>query len=327
MRIVAVSRVLDEADIIEAFVRHSAFFVDHHVFIDNGSQDGTLDILSALKTEGVSLSVFQNKCISFNEANHLTFLFREAIANHGADWVACLDVDEFLDDRQPGSAPRLLLQRLESLYPDANCLKLPTADYITTAEDDPAEMIVPTRIRKRRPLSDNCKAIVRGGIANINFEIQSGGHGIKYADRVGKTVLQNELRLAHYSERSSFQYILKFVRGWSRVLAAGAEMAASGLAYHYKSPYEALLNRPADLLRDHAFLDFKKQEPDLTDDPIRYCGGALHHTTAQDEPMRAVRGLMGMLDGLSLRHGALLDAFPDVRRQVDAWDSQHGKIL
>jgi hypothetical protein len=327
MRIVAVSRVLDEADIIEAFVRHTASYVDHHIFMDNGSEDGTLGILAALKSEGLPLSVFQNGCVSFNEANHLTFLYREAIANHAADWVAFLDVDEFLDDRLAGSSPLAILQRLENAYPDAYCLKIPTADYVATSQDDAAELIVPARTRKRRPLSDNYKAMVQGGPANMNFEIQSGGHGIRYADRVGKTVMQTELRIAHYSERSAYQYLVKFVRGWSRVLAAGPTVATSGLAYHYKSPYEALLNRPADFLRSDSFMKFKSASPDLTDDPIRYAGGPLRYTTSPDEAMRAVRSLMGAFNALSLRHGALLEAIPEARQRAAAWDSEHSTIL
>jgi glycosyltransferase involved in cell wall biosynthesis len=301
--------------------------VAHHVFMDNGSRDGTLDILRSLQHEGLSLSVFQNRCVSFNEANHLTFMFKQAVATHAADWVACLDVDEFLDNRQVGSSLAAILEKLENAYPDINCVKLPTVDYIATTQDDASEVIIPERIRKRRAVSDNYKAIVRGGAANGNVQIQSGGHGIAHADRPGTTVLQNELRLAHYSERSAFQYIVKFVRGWNRVLAAGGAVAASGLAHHYKNPYEALLDNPAELLRNNWFMGFKNETPDLIDDPIQYLGGALRYTRAQDEAMRAVQGLMGTLDALALRHGALLDDLPDAKQHVAALDSHHEKIF
>jgi hypothetical protein len=101
--------------------------VDHHIFMDNGSQDGTLGILTALKKEGLPLSVFQNKCVSFNEANHLTFLFREAALRHGADWVTCLDADEFLDDRFTESGLTLMLEGLAA-EPNLVSIKLPSAD-------------------------------------------------------------------------------------------------------------------------------------------------------------------------------------------------------
>ena len=52
MRLTAVSKVLDETDIIEAFVRHTAAFVSHQIILDNGSCDGTVEILKHLRTKG-----------------------------------------------------------------------------------------------------------------------------------------------------------------------------------------------------------------------------------------------------------------------------------
>jgi hypothetical protein len=324
MKIVAISRVLDEADIVEAFVRHTAPYVDHHVLMDNGSQDGTLEILSSLQQEGLPLSVFQNKCVSWNEANHLTFLFRHAVASHAADWVTCLDVDEFLDDRRTIAG---LADMLENLAPEVSCLKLPVVEYIATSEDAVDENTVPIRIRKRREPADNFKVLVRGGLTGIDTGIQDGSHGIKQGDHAGTTITQHDLRLAHYSERSPFQYIAKFVRGWSRVLAAGAAVTASGAAEHYMNPYEVLRSRPAEFLRNGRFMGFKNETPDLIDDPITYSGGCLRYTPNHDEAMRAVRSLMGTMHALALRHGALLDAFPDVKQQVAEWDSQFSRIL
>ena len=60
MQVVAVTRVLDEADIIEAFARHAAAYVDHHIFLYNGSTDGTLAILQALHRDGLPLTLLQN---------------------------------------------------------------------------------------------------------------------------------------------------------------------------------------------------------------------------------------------------------------------------
>jgi hypothetical protein len=56
--LVGITRVLNEDDIVEAFVRHHATMVDHHVFVDNGSTDETIAILRALKDEGLNISVF-----------------------------------------------------------------------------------------------------------------------------------------------------------------------------------------------------------------------------------------------------------------------------
>ena len=327
MRLVAVTRILDETDIVESFVRHTASLVDHPIFLDNGSQDGTLDILTSLSKEGLPISVMQNKCVSFNEGSHLTFLFREAATKHGADWVACLDADEFLDDRLTDGGLISMLWQTVDTQPDAVAIELPMAEYIATREDLVCEMIVPVRIRKRRELSGNRKVIVRVRPETREIEIQHGGHGVKHGWPPGKVVYQDGLRLAHYSERSPFQYITKFVRGWSRVLAAGTELAASGHAYHYKSPYESLRDHPEQILRNDWFMGFKNESPLLSVDPIRYSGGTLRYTAPNDEAMRAVRSLMTLLHDLALRHGEILDAFPEVRAQVANWDAQCRVII
>ena len=49
--IIAISRVKNEADIIEAFVRHTLHFADRMIISDSGSIDGTWDILQILVDE------------------------------------------------------------------------------------------------------------------------------------------------------------------------------------------------------------------------------------------------------------------------------------
>lgn len=44
MKLVAISRIKDEADIIESFVRHHAHSFDVHIVLDDGSSDGTWEM-------------------------------------------------------------------------------------------------------------------------------------------------------------------------------------------------------------------------------------------------------------------------------------------
>ena len=66
--------------------------------MDDGSSDSTLDILTALKREGLPLTVYQSKSISYNESDTLTRLYRKACRMQAPDWVVCIDSDEFIDD-------------------------------------------------------------------------------------------------------------------------------------------------------------------------------------------------------------------------------------
>jgi hypothetical protein len=326
MRIVAITRVLDEADVIEAFVRHTAAYVQHHVFLDNGSVDGTIEILRALKQEGIPLSVWQTRCVSFNEANHLTFLFRQAVARHAPDWVACIDCDEFIDDRR---TPAGLADMLNQLDRDVGAVKVPMVDYIATADDAAAEPIVPIRIRRRREPACACKIITRAEPSRIDTEILVGGHSLRLGRRGGEVLEQDALRLAHYPERSPYQCLLKFVRGWNKVLAAGADAEGRGFSWHYAAPYRMLRDQPGVFLRNAEFMKFEHAlaAPQLADDPIVYSGGPLAHTQAGDEPMRAVRSLMGTVQELAIRHGTLLDSFPAVKQQVAQWDATIDKLF
>ncbi len=103
MWLTAVTRLLDEEDIVEQFVRHNAAFVQSHIFLDNGSGDRSLDILAALQREGVQLSVYRNASPVFVEPIFNTALMNLAIAERATDWVVFLDCDEFIDERGAGS--------------------------------------------------------------------------------------------------------------------------------------------------------------------------------------------------------------------------------
>jgi glycosyltransferase involved in cell wall biosynthesis len=327
MRVVAITRALNEADIIECFVRHTSAFVAHHVIMDDGSSDSTIDILTALKREGVPLTVHQSKSISYNESDTLTRLYRKACRTQAPDWVVCIDADEFIDDRQLTGGLHKYLQQLLDSQRAADYLSIPMVNYAATAQDNPDEAITPVRMRKRLEPSDTRKIIIRGNLIDEDVRIARGSEGASLKHRAATYVHEPRLWLAHYSERSPYQYIVKFVRGWSKVLATGQAEVARHTAYHYQAPYEILRDRPKDLLRSAHFMGFKNESAKLIEDPINYRGGPLKYTPRIDEPMRAVKCLMGFLDDISLRHGKLLDHFPEVRKTVREWEKISKKIL
>ena len=56
-RIVSITMVKNEADIVESFVRHTLSFSDAMLVMDHRSTDATGRILAALKAEGLPLQV------------------------------------------------------------------------------------------------------------------------------------------------------------------------------------------------------------------------------------------------------------------------------
>jgi hypothetical protein len=57
VRLIGAAQVRNEADIIEAFVRHNLSRLDGLLIIDHRSDDRTRDILAALAREGLPLAL------------------------------------------------------------------------------------------------------------------------------------------------------------------------------------------------------------------------------------------------------------------------------
>jgi glycosyltransferase involved in cell wall biosynthesis len=324
MRIVAITRVLNEADIIEAFIRHTSAFVAHHIIMDNGSSDDTINILASLKNEGLPITVYQSKSVSYNESDTLTRLYQEARKNHAPDWVLCIDSDEFLDDRQVNGG---FHQFLAGIADPIDYIKIPMVFYAATSDDNQNEENVALRITKRLEPTEAYKIIIRGSFGDRDVCIAHGSHWATIGDQAPNTMVEPRLRLAHYAERSSYQYIVKFLRGWSKVLATGQAEISNGTAYHYSTPYEMLRDKPESLLLNQHFMTFKNEHLSLTVDPIEYRGAPLRYTAKNDEAMRAVRCMMGFVDELAKQHGRILDHFAEARLAVRIWETRVEKIL
>lgn len=314
MRLVSVTRILNEDDIVEAFVRHNSVGLDHMIFLDSGSSDRTLDILRALQREGVPLSVFQAISAEFDEADASTWLYRLADRMHGADWVVFLDADEFLTGEK-------LADRLASLTRRDQAIRLQLVHYYNGPDDDPAELNVPVRMRwRRRDESGVFKIVARGGMG-ARLMVDAGNHGGIVDGHPLATMLERQAALAHYPRRNGWQNLQKLTLGWLRVLAAGSEVVAQGRAAHYRAPFELLRDRPQDLLRNPAYLDSDLDHAAAVVAPIAYRGGALRYTVATDPAMKAFTLGMRYAEQLARQHGCLIEQSSEARRLAAEWKS------
>ncbi len=319
MRIVAITRILNEADIVESFIRHAAADVDHHILIDNGSTDGTMEILQALRHEGISLEIYRHAEVVHSEAAQLYSLCHLALiprgvtgASQAADWVVPLDTDEMLDTSLiPGGLRGMLARETASVVAGR------VREYVPSAMDNPDELLVPARVTYARHPSDNLKVMMRGELFRRDASLLPGGHGVLLNGEKIEPRLDQDLIYAHYGLRSTWQWISKFAIGWSRLLAAGSAVAASGLAYHYRAPYEALLQQPQSFFNDPAQFDSRIFEPNLLYGPAPYRGGDLRYTKPFNHAARAAGVLMHHLDTLAKRCGELEQAEQQRRQNQD----------
>jgi hypothetical protein len=324
MTLVAITRILNEADIVEAFARHTRHFVDAHVFVDNGSTDGTLAILAALKAEGLPIEVHANGSVSFSETTSLNFLFRHAVEHHRADWVIPLDTDEFLDLRRLGAPLAEYLNDRGAGERPARCIKMRWRQYIACPDDDARVQAPPQRIVHVEPQpTPYLKIILPAAMLAAGVDIQPGFHTVTMPDGSEcDWVAEEKIFLAHYSERSPWQWITKFVVGWSKVLAAGAETVGAGHADHYRMPFAILRDRPPQILREPMYMEQRHGRTDLLFDPIDYRGGALRYTPPIEPQMKAVRSLLAFVEALATQHGRLLAESAEARALVDAWNRE-----
>ena len=140
MRLCAAAIVRNEADVIEAFVRHNLAVVDRLAAVDHGSFDGTTEILAALVQEGLPLTVVRDERIGFFQPEVRTPLARELLRGSGADFVFMLDADEFLR-----TASRDTLAETLARVPDGMHALVPWVTYIPdferTSRADPVAML------------------------------------------------------------------------------------------------------------------------------------------------------------------------------------------
>lgn len=95
MRIVLTLLVRDEADIVDACLRHHlALGVDHVIATDHRSVDGTTDILERYERDGV-LTLLREGGETLEQAAWVTRMARLAATEYAADWIVNCDADEF----------------------------------------------------------------------------------------------------------------------------------------------------------------------------------------------------------------------------------------
>lgn len=89
----AIAMVRDEADVIERTLRHLAGQgVDQILVVDNGSTDGTRDILAALSDE-LPLEVGDDRMVAYEQSAKMTYL-ADIARESGARWIVPFDADE-----------------------------------------------------------------------------------------------------------------------------------------------------------------------------------------------------------------------------------------
>lgn len=269
MTLVGVVMVKNEADIVEAFVRHNLELLDRLLIVDHQSSDATVKVLTALRAEGMPIELMRDTALAFRQGDRIGELARLAFQRFGADHVFALDADEFV--LAPSRAE--LEDRLSAL-PAGACASIPWRNQVP--EDVPPDAAHPfarIRLAASADLPPMTKLVLGRDFTDHRHEMSHGNHAL--LERQGEHWLPRTpppalpgVVLAHVPFRSIEQFIAKIVLSWfGNRLLQGAAARVSETNWHWRDLFDRYLAGETPTwaqMREHALRCYL-----LTPDPTR----------------------------------------------------------
>ena len=234
--------VRNEADIVEAFVRHHAARVDTLHVVDHRSEDGTRDILRALVGEGLPLALRFDDHPAQRQQETISALAREAFAA-GAQCVFPLDADEFLKLPDRGAFERWL-----AALPPSLCAALDWQTYVPDLAARPAHPLALARRRRAQEAHGLHKVVLTRAFAQAPAAVVGPGNHTVLIHGPSQDPARQPVRLArvppaiaalaHLPVRSAAQLRTKVALGWRAHVAAARDHPT--LAFHWQELYAEL---------------------------------------------------------------------------------------
>ena len=200
--------VRDEADIIASMLdHHLEQGVDQFVVTDNGSVDGTCEILEDYASRGV-LDLRHDPIHRKQQATTVSIMARDAYTTHGATWVLNADADEFW---LPEDRNRRLKDVFESIPTTLRAFTAPVVD-MTGAPAISGSGLGRLRYRDHRPVemlkevglyAHSTPNAVHVGSPSV--EVVQGNHYVNI-ESLGEPDIADRVEVLHLPWRSWDQY-------------------------------------------------------------------------------------------------------------------------
>jgi hypothetical protein len=215
VRLLGAAQVRNEADIVEAFVRHNLTVLDGLVVVDHGSIDGTADILRHLIGERLPVFLGHETTPEFDSQVMRNRLVRHVFATSDTDWVFPIDADEFI--KTPG---RKALEDALAAHAGAADVSMEWHTYVPRFDGGGDIVALLRSARRVREEAHGLRkvAVSRAFAARNDLFLTKGQHRVESG--AGQTphprtlVPRDVVCLAHVPLRSARQFTAKVAVGW-----------------------------------------------------------------------------------------------------------------
>ncbi|MFZ0946257.1 MAG: glycosyltransferase family 2 protein [Syntrophobacteraceae bacterium] len=243
-RIISLSVVKNEQDIIEPCIRHNIAFLDFMIILDNGSNDATRNIISELMRELGNVVLADHSDFGHWHSERITRLLHFCQTAFFADYVVLLDADEFID-----APDRITFESILGTIMPGGIGLVPWRTFVLAPEEGEKATLDPPRSIKwcraaEIPLYK--KAILRlDGSCFHDLRISQGNHSVvSEKGRELPCMDLDGLALAHFPVRSRNQLLVKSIVGWMAMLRKNPNVRETGECYQWRENFDLLLADP-----------------------------------------------------------------------------------
>lgn len=266
--------VKNEADVIEAFVRHNLSFMDALAVVDNDSVDDTREIVVRLQREGLPIVLLDDPVVGHFQAEIVTAVYRRVVPIFKPRFVFLLDADEFI----VAVSRDALYSQLRAMRPGTQA-QYCWRTYIPAPEGPEGDASDPLRSITHRRLVEHPwykPILVTKPKIDMKLKIRQGNHDVRYAGRPLRKVKLQDVTIAHFPVRSLDQFTSKILVGWIANLERNRYRLDVAHAIHWKVVYDRIIRSSltsedltAEALKYADFSGTQLQWPqDVVRDPV-----------------------------------------------------------